>query len=541
MADANPPARNACAVQVHAPPSLTSRIDIVDRGTTPYKLEKPKCGALISFDFSCPSDSFYSQKQLVAKFSLNFTTQTQDEYIEIQDAKANYFKLDNNVAKLVEDLEGPSRFDIPKPFRNRTVDIEMHQTGDYSNDGYISVRIVILLDTYPSNANVSVSLSTTDTSSRLSRTFTSADHYYTASLPSEERLQELLYWTAGLGHEHLFGEYLDQAPHGLVMEDAFGMTPFSWAALAGRATVVQLALPHAGCIRARKRTTWGPAPLEAAARSKDGKIFESFLKYLKYLGTPKYKALELEKMPELDDRDIQQEISMAVCSEQTVTIQKLVEMLRDRQTDKKAWLDNEMIKASEKGHFYHVQALKSCGAEVKCQAGNKSPSLMSAIRSNRTKVAEYLIIQGARDDDALRAAVEKKQHSTIRALLQAKTLEEGELKDELLRIATENKDSTTLMMLKLEKGIGMLATHSELCPKVDGLFEATVVDFSIDQSPKFQELSVNELMNMPETLFDSAHQTADKTAFRWFHLPANNVGDIPLEFAVVFRPSDLIY
>lgn len=101
---------------------------------------------------------------------------------------------------------------------------------------------------------------------------------------------------------------------------------------------------------------------------------------------------------------------------------------------------------------------------------------------------------------------------------------EGESKEELTRIAKKNKDSTTLMLLKLEKGTETLATHNDLHPHVDRLFQATVADFSEDQPPKFTELSVHKLMHKDQDFFD----LTDESKFKWFHLPANNVSCIAL-------------
>ncbi|KAM0251719.1 hypothetical protein ACHAQJ_008040 [Trichoderma viride] len=527
MAEVNPPAKYTCTAHIRAPPSLTSHIDIVNRATAPCQNENPTYGALISFDFRCPSDLFHDQKELVAKFNLNFTTQDESHTpIEIQDAQVGHFTFDNNIAELINESKIGSPFEIIRPFKNGTAEITMRQLDGYSKGGYNNVRIIVLLNAYPSNIDVSVSLSTEDGINRLSRAFTGAGRPYSASSPDEEKLQNLLCWTAGLGYGKLFEAYLDQAPRGLDTEDAFGMTPFSWAALGGHTSVIHLALQHAGSISARSRTILGPAPLEAAARSKDENIFNSFLKCLKYFENLKDGIPETDEIPtpnemkELENSDIEQEIDIAVRREQAVTVRKLVEMLRDRQGDEKAWLTDEIRKASEKGVFYHVQALRSCGAEVNYSDGTNinSPSLMSAINNNRTKVAEYLIFEGATDKKALCTAVKNKQHNTIRALLQVGALVEED-KVKLLEMATREKDSTTLMLLKVEKSTGRLATSEDLHPKVDGLFEATVVDFPKDQTPKFDELSVADLMQKPEAFFD----LTDTTAFKWFHLPANNM------------------
>jgi hypothetical protein len=99
----------------------------------------------------------------------------------------------------------------------------------------------------------------------------------------------------------------------------------------------------------------------------------------------------------------------------------------------------------------------------------------------------------------------------------------GELKETLIGMASKRQDSTTLMLLQLEKGIEELATPKDLCPEVDELFYATVVDFTENRRPEFTELTVNELMQPQKDLFD-----LEESSFKWFHLPANNVCGIAL-------------
>lgn len=520
------------AVQIRAPPSLTSCIDIVNRATAPYHNERPTRGAIISFDFKYPSSIFFVEKETNPKFDLNFTIQIEDEYhgpMEIQPVVANHFNLDNNIAELLNESKKFPTLKI-ESVGGGTVKAQLRSPDGYCNWGDNNVRLVVLANLYPSKIDVSVSLSTINGARQLQRAFIGASRPYTASSPNEEKLRKLLCWSAGLGYDMLFKAYLDQVPLGLEMEDAFGMTPFSWAAQNGWARVVRLALQEVGSICARRRTARGPAPLEAAARSKDESIFMKFLKWLQYLENPIAidTTPESDEIPEggpdLSDVDIEREIQSAVRNDQTVTIQKLVEILCDRQGEEPEqgrWLANKIVKAAEDGELYLVQALRSCGADVNCKDNNQVTPLIGAMNKGNTKVAEYLIFQGASDDhnQALNIAVIKKQHSTIRALLQFKTQMEESLKQNLLNIAGTNQDSTTLMLLQLEKGTEKLATLKDLDAKVDRLFEATVVDFPENQSPEFQELSVKDLMRKPEEFFDFK----DSSKFKWFHLPANNV------------------
>ncbi|KAL7895630.1 hypothetical protein HDV64DRAFT_271132 [Trichoderma sp. TUCIM 5745] len=501
MAEANS-SMNIRAVQIRAPPSLTSCVDIVDRATAPYHNERPTRGAIIAFDFKYPSNIFFVENEPTPKFHLNFTIQIKEEYgvpVGIQAVAANHFNLDNNIAELLNDSENFPKLEI-LPSVDGTVKVQMRSPDDYRNWGHNNLR----------------------------RAFTGASRPYMASSPNEEKLREVLCWTAGLGYDELFKAYLDQIPAGLETEDAFGMTPFSWAAQNGWPHVVRLALQQAGSICARKRTSRGPAPLEAAARSKNGVIFIEFLKWLKHLENPIVNDTTTEpeeipsSVPDLVDEDIEREIKSAARSEQTVTVRKLVEMLRDRQGDEGEqidWLANKMVKAAKEGDLYLVKVLRSCGADVNRADNKNCEPLMGAIKRKRTKIAEYLIIQGAKDDKnvALKLAVQNSQHSTIRALLKVKPLEEG-MKEELLKIATEKKDSTTLMLLKLEKGTEKLATPDDLDSSVDELFEATIVDFTEDQTPEFTELTVDDLMKKEKTYFN----LDNRSKFKWFHLPANN-------------------
>lgn len=522
------------AVQIRAPPSLTSCIDIVNRATAPYHNERPTRGAIISFDFKYPSSIFFVEKGTKPKFDLNFTIQIEDEYrepVEIQDVKANHFNLDNNIAELLNDSENFPTFNNIS-FNNGTVSVQMCSPDDYCNWGDNNVRFVVLSNVYPSTIDVSVSLSTRDGSHQLRRAFIGASRPYTASSPNDEKLHELLCWSAGLGYVDLFKAYLDQVPLGLEKEDAFGMTPFSWAAQSGYASVVRVALQQAGSIYARRGTARGPAPLEAAARSKDKNIFESFLKWLKYLESPVAIDMtpEPNEIPEhgsnLADDDIKGEIHSAIRNKQTFTTQRLVEILYKLQGehDEKQWLANRIVEAAEKGDLYLVQALRSCGAEVNCENDGSVTPLMGAINNKKTKVAEYLILQGAEDDEgssALKKAVKKGQHRTIRALLQVKIQMGEDLKQGLLKDAGQKQDSTTLMLLQLEKGTEKLAAPKDLHQEVDELFGATVVEFSEHESPKFMELTVNKLLQDSGDLFN----LNDKSNFKWFHLPANNVSD----------------
>lgn len=524
------------AVQIRAPPSLTSCIDIVNRATAPYHNEKLTRGAIISFDFKYHSNIFFVEKETRPKFDLNFMFQIEDEYhgpVELHSVVADHFNLNNNITELSNDRK---KFpDFKTSFNDDgTISIRMRSPDDYCNWGNNNVRFVVLSNFYPSNINVSVSLSTIDGASQLQRAFIGASRPYMASSPNEEKLHKLLCWAAGLGYDILFKAYLYQIPLGLEMEDTFGMTPFSWAAQNGCASVVRLALQQAGSICARRRTARGPAPLEAAAHSQNEDIFMKFLKWLKYIETPIGTDTTLEpdeipqRVPDLVDGDIEREIHSAIRNKQTFTTRKLVEILYNLQeVHSQKWLANRIIRAAEEGDLYLVQALRSCGAEVNCENDDGVTPLMGAIVNKETKVAEYLILQGAEDDitsSALRKAVDNGQHSTIRALLQVRPPLEEDLKQDLLDTAGGNRDSTTLMLLQLVKGTEKLATRKVLCTEVDKRFYATVVDFSENQTPQFTELSVNELMQAPQDFFDCK----DKSNFKWFHLPANNVCDIPL-------------
>ncbi|EHK17408.1 uncharacterized protein TRIVIDRAFT_226365 [Trichoderma virens Gv29-8] len=527
-------------MQIRSPQRLTSSIDIVDRASSIGHSETHVHGALVSIDLNCPADLFYGRKNLVAKFSLSFTTQIQDGFhksIAIQHAKVDYFRADNDMRKLVNGFKLPAP-EIKGDYKDGKADIEIPQPNAHETNYSGNIRIIVLLDAYPSNMNVSASLSilsTADGSSRPSRAFNSVTHPQIAPSPSEERLQRLLCWTAGLGYEKLFAAYLDQEPSILDMEDEFGMTPFSCAALAGKTSVIQQALQHGGCISAREKTERGPSPLEAAARSKDPGIFDSFLIFLKYYETIDNDIFEpgeksrLGKTPALSATEIEQELNTAVRGEQTATITKLIGMLLAHQVEhiKDDWLAHQMLQAAEKGALCLVQVLISCGANVKSEIavqdryGNeqrKTP-LLGAIENDRIKVAKFLISHGAGNQDALHAAVMRKQHNTIRALLQVGIPVDKDATKKLLSIATDNRDSTTLMLLKLEDGTGELATSDTLDQEVDKLFEATVVDFIDDRSTKFSELTVSELMKKKPDFF----KVSGKTNFKWFHLPANNM------------------
>lgn len=526
------------AVQIRAPPSLTSCVDIVNRATATCHNERPTSGAIISFDFKYPSSIFSVEKETKPRFDLNFMIQIEDAYqgpVDIQAVEAYHFNLDNNIAELLNDSKKFPMFEHLS-FEGTTVKGLMHSPDDLCNWDDNNARFVVLSNVYPSKIDVSVSFSTSDGSHQLRRAFIGASRPYTASSPNGEKLCELLRWAAGLGYIDLFKAYLDLIPAGLELEDAFGMTPFSWAAQNGRAAVVRLALQQVGSISARRRTSQGPAPLEAAARSKNETIFMDFLKWLKYLENPITNDTTSgpdeipEHGPDLVDDDIEREIRSAGRSEQTVVVRRLVEMLRDRQGNEVrqgVWLAKRMVNAAKEGDLSLVQVLKSCGAHVNCKNDDNITPLMGAINNNKTKVAEYLIFQSAKDDSAssaLRKAVETGQHSTIRALLQVRPPLEENLKQDLLRIEGVDRDSTTLMILNLEKGTEKLATPDDLDEEVDRCFHATVVDFYENKSPEFTEYNVHQLLQESETpakLFESNQESS----FKWFHLPANNVSD----------------
>ncbi|KAL6800158.1 hypothetical protein J3E68DRAFT_448523 [Trichoderma sp. SZMC 28012] len=545
-------------MQIRSPQRLTSNIDIVDRAASFGHPENHTRGALVSIDLNCPADFFFGRKDLVAKFSLCFTTQIQGgfhKHIAIQHAEVGYFRTDNNIKKLVQDVN-PPLLKISGAFDKGEADIEIHPSNDSESDSSCCIRIVALLDAYPSNMEVSASLSTYTSSTaeghiRHSRTFTSSTDPRVAPFPNDERLQRLLCWTAALGYEKLFEAYLDQGPSMLDMEDEFGMTPLSCAAFAGQISVIQLALEQGGCDRARKKTARGHSPLEAAALRENAGIFHSFLKLLKYFeglgsATPPANIPELERMLGLEDKDIQNELDSAVVDEQTATVRNLVEMLLARQNDKENWLAHQMVQAAKKGDLCLVQVLKSCGAEVDAEAyadidrGNeeKTTPLMIAIEHDRIPVAEFLISHGAGNEVVLRVAVERKQHTTIRTLLQAGVRVKGKLKTDLRAIAVEKKDSTTLMLLKVEKGTGKLATSDQLDQNVDRHFTATVVDFMEDKDPDFKELTVADLMRKSNSFFS----VGERSKFKWFHLPANNMKWVEaLIGKIYFYDPSLVY
>lgn len=535
-------------MQIRSPLRLTSTIDIIDRATSISHIENHTRGALVSIDLNCPADLFHGRKKLVAKFSLSFTTKILDGFhkpVAIQDAKVGYFEPDNDIEKMVNNPKRPLpriTGDTDTTFKNGTADIEMQQPEDSKN-----IRIVVLLEAYPSNMQVSASLFTDDGMSRPSHAFTNTTRPDMVPSPDEERLQRLLCWTAALGHETLFTAYLDQGPSILNRGDEFGMTPFSWAALTGQASVIQLALQHDGLSSAKDSTARGPSPLEAAARSRDANIFETFLKLLKYYESkdgendgPKEAPKQTDLLP-LDDSEIEKELSAAVLREHKETIGKLIDMRLTGDLKagrkKRKWLANQMERAAREGALCFVQVLKQRGAKVapteaddRSADSNPTP-LMNAIKHDRIQVAEFLISHGAGDEEALRTAVEEKQHNTIRKLLQVGIPVNDNLKKDLLDTATRKRDSTTLMLLKLERGTGKLATRKDLKQEVDEHFEATVVDFFVDKDPKFQEFTVASLMEKEDNFFSVDDENDVK--FRWFHLPANNVRDSPGMFRIM--------
>ncbi|KAL7935400.1 ankyrin repeat-containing domain protein [Trichoderma chlorosporum] len=521
-------------MHVCSPSLWISSIDIVDRTASIGHSENHAEGALVSIDLTCPPDLFKGLRRFIAKLGLSFTAQIQDGFrksIEIQNAEVGYYRVDNNIAKMVDNLPNPP-LQITGAFKEGKADIEIPQPDDKKKDNLSNIRIIVILDAYPSNMELSASLSTRIQSStggngRPSHASPSTVLSQTARPPDEERLQRLLCWAAGLGYEKLFAAYLDQEPSILDMEDEFGMTPFSWAAFAGQASIIQRAFQQGNFLNARERTVRGLSPLEVAASNNESMIFELFLKYLKYVmefdgEIPEHSKLHLFK---LDDKDVEKELKIAVAKEQPAIIERLVKMLLDRQDRNKeeAWLARKMIQAAKEGALCLVQVLKDCGAEVhtEIEDGNeqKTTPLMAAITHNQIAVAEFLISHDAGDENALRTAVQRGQHKTIRALLQAGIQVTGNFKQEVHKTATVNRDSTTLMLLKLEKGTGKLATSKNLYPDVDNLFESTVVEFVEDEGPAFRELTVNKLMEKPGKFFS----VTGKTKFKWFHLPANNV------------------
>ncbi|KAL7946051.1 hypothetical protein V8C42DRAFT_357626 [Trichoderma barbatum] len=532
-------------MQIRSPPRLTSNIDIVDTATSIHHSENQKRGALVSIDLNCPADLFYGRKSLIAKFSLSFTTLIQDGFqksIAIQHAKVNYFRADNDIEKLLPSLK-PHSLEISGAFNDGKADIEIPPPNSSESDNSSKVRIVVHLDAYPSKMEVSACLSTkmntsptSNGNSRPSRSFASATHPLIAQPPSEERLRGLLCWTAALGYETLFGKYLDQEPSILDMEDEFGMTPFSWAALAGQASVTRLALRLGGCNSARKRTKQGPSPLEAAARSKDAQIFESFLSYLKDLERSTGATPESEEVPGLDAKKLEDELNTVGLGDQTAILEKLIDMLLLLpEVEKEKWLASQMVKAAKAGALNLVQVLKSRGAKVDSEVDvevdantngqarhrnlqkTKTTPLMSAIEENRTNFAEFLIIHGAGTKEELRIAVLRRRYGIIRALLRFRISVEGKFKKELCAIA--KKDRTTLKLLAFEKGTGRLATSGDLHKEIDELFEATVVEFFEGECPSVQELSVTELMGKRAEFFS----LSGEAKFKWFHLPANNM------------------
>ncbi|KAH0526557.1 hypothetical protein TsFJ059_009860 [Trichoderma semiorbis] len=539
-------------MQIRSPQHLTNNIDIVDTAASVAHSENHVHGALVSIDLNCPTDLFSGRKNLVAKFSLSFTRQIEDRFhkpIAIQQAEVGYYTVDNDIKKL---LNGPNLHDLeikPETFADGKANIEIPQPKNYKSDDSINIRIVVLLKAYPSNLEVfasMASLSTANEKSRPSRAFTSVTFPHITPSPNETRLQRLLCWTAALGHESLFAAYLDQDPSILYMEDEFGMTPFSCVAFAGQTSVIRRALHQRDSTKAREKATQGPSPLEAAALRGDVKIFISFFKLLKYFETLRDEIFDLdkipplEKLPALEEKDIEDEIKRAVDNSQTAIIEKLIQLRINDEADKEEWLDRQMVKAAEAGALSLVQVLKSSGANINSEVnmvvngevGHKTTPLMSAIHNNRAKVAEFLIIHGAGNEDALRTAVRNKQHSIIRALLQAGILVKADFKMELLNLATGQKDSTTLMLLELEKGTGKLATSADLDPVVDEHFEATVVTFQEEEITEFEELSVAKLMLKSNAAF-SLNNKGNK--FKWFHLPANNMKWVEALFGKIYH------
>ncbi|KAL7819926.1 hypothetical protein V8C26DRAFT_419560 [Trichoderma gracile] len=531
-------------MHILSPPRLIRTIDIADRALSVRHVENHLHGALVSIDLDCSENLFYGHKKLFVKFCLSFKTQIQDGFhrpVAIKEAKVDYFRSDNDIRKIIPtDPKAPTLKieDCHDMLKDGRVEVKMEQPPDASR-----IRIVVLLDAYPSSMELSAHLSTSPTSpdgaAQPSRAYMSASRSSNASSPDDERLQRLLCWTAALGYTKLFAAYLDQGPSVLIMEDELGWTPFSWAAFNGQGPVIQLALLRGGTLSSRKKTAKGPSPLEAAARSQVPDTFDTFLRTLKYLKQLEGDPPDLEQMPKSEDlpkltiEELDAELKEAVSGEQMSTIGRLVELLQP-DSGSEPWLAQRMVQAAAEGDLCLVQVLKSRGADVNCKVqrrigerryaqsnragGRMTTPLMEAILNGMVHVAEFLIIHGAEDDEALRTAVEEKQHNTIRALLHAGTTVTEAARQQLISMASESRDSTTLMLLKLEKGTGKLATYNNLQREVDELFEATVVTFSENAQPTFRELPVHELMQKGERYFERS-----ETSFKWFHLPANNM------------------
>ncbi|KAL5092346.1 hypothetical protein Trisim1_001603 [Trichoderma cf. simile WF8] len=540
-------------MQIRSPQHLITNIDIVDRNTSFGHSKDHIRGALVSIDLNCPAHLFFSGKNVVVQFSLSFTTEIQYGFhktMAIQHAEVGYFRADNNI---LLNQPNPDALKIKtETFIYGKADIELLQPNAYERNDFSNIRVLALLDAYPSHMEVFASiahLSTTDGNDRPSHASTTREttHETTRKVPSpdEKRLRRLLCWTAALGYENFFDAYLEHGPTILYMEDEFGMTAFSYAASAGQTSIIRRVLQQKdGCTNAREKITQGPSPLEAAALRNDAQVFVSFLRLLKYFALEDEIELDkippLEKLPTLEEKDIEDEIRRAVENSQTAIIEKLIQMRLKNKLNKEEWLLDQMVKAAETGALSLVQVLKSCGAKINSEVDvvvngevdHKTTPLMSAINNNRANVAEFLIIHGAGNEDALRIAVKNKQHSIIRALLQAGILVKGDLKTELLNLATEQKDSTTLMLLVLEKGTGKLATLADLDPVVDAHFEATIVTFQEEKIPEFEELSVAKLMKKSNGAL-SLNNKGNK--FQWVHLPANNMKWVEVLFGKIYH------
>ncbi|KAK5992178.1 Ankyrin repeat domain-containing protein 50 [Cladobotryum mycophilum] len=383
---------------------------------------------------------------------------------------------------------------------------------------------------------------------------------FEAKTPNTQKYEQLLSWAAGSGDTKLFEKYLSMIPEGLTARDESGMTPLTWAALMGRVEVVRKALRRP-TLAYDSPDSQGRTPLSWAAGNGHDSIVRGLLMHrepvlqgiqhfgpwkmdkskktpvtwaagnghttivdelLKYMSRPRFRTPALEG---------EQPFSEAAVNNQLETLRCIIDNRIKTSPASDDWLSNKLHMAVHRGWLCAVRALLICNADVDCVRGKRTP-LCTAASSGYVDIINCLIEKGANveyqtseKESPIFFAVRDGKHRAVETLLNAGAAivtsnAEGKTP---LDIAVDTKQTMILGMLS-ERDTGKLAKSVEdLEGAVDNDFNATVVEFFSSGSPKFEEVPVGELMKRDKDQLYAKSEGREDLAFKWFHLPANNM------------------
>jgi len=371
----------------------------------------------------------------------------------------------------------------------------------------------------------------------------------------DERGRTALSWAAGNGCDNVVCLLLEQriceikAPH----RDKNGRTPCSWAAGSGFHKIVEVLLKSCPGIDPDEGDNRGRTPLSWAAEKGYADVVAALLKADKLppTSTSDGASSSLHVLGvdfDARDQDNETPLSRAArmdCKEVIKVMRLLVrEGLKkhpEGEGTSLSWASIYLHRAARRGWFCLARILIREKVKIDSFSADKNQftvdeewynatPLCGAAEMGHLPIVELLLKAGANcnfetpgaRDTPLLLALQKKRVEIVKALLEAgadshKPNASGKTARDLA--VQLDLPSISTMLDKRDEDGPFCGTLSCFNISADKAFDATIVDFATN-SGTFEAIAMEVPVN---ELLEGSHKITGKPAFRWFHLPANNV------------------